>query len=158
MTLETMYYVESTPEIVPLSELLTVRKEEVHRELGRLSIERSVLSDILAERINENIQLNNAAPEADAETQALRTLRKEELRKEIGRLMQNLSNVGREYTHRIGESVALNAELANAGVDTQALARQLQAQQPHEESPLFHNNRLNSEEPSKAPIPIRPGL
>ena len=158
MTLETMYYVESTPEIVPLSELLTVRKEEVHRELGRLSLERSILSDILAERINENIQLNSLAPDASAEAQVQLDHRKEELRQEIGRLMQNLSSVDREYNYRIGDSIALNAELADAGVDTQALARRLQAQQPHEESPLFHNNRLNSEEPSRAPIPIRPDL
>ena len=72
MTIESMHFTE-TAQAVELNptEQLTLRKIEVHHEIGRLCMELSRLNQELNAKIVESIELNQALTEAGADKHAI---------------------------------------------------------------------------------------
>ena len=72
MTLESMHFSEITPaEELSGSEVLIIKKLDVHQEIGRLSLQLCQLNAQLNAKILESIQLNTALTEAGVDKHEL---------------------------------------------------------------------------------------
>ena len=75
MTLESMHFSEITPAAeLNTKEALTLRKLDVHQDIGRLSLELTRVQQEYNAKILESIQLNHALAEAGVDKYALAEL------------------------------------------------------------------------------------